>query len=113
MTEKRQPSWKGARINLFFKIFPKFLHLGEETFGLGAMRAPAASLIELSEQLALLFGQINRRFHLRLDIHVAARIATQHRHAFRAQAELLRQKIVLTAYSDVSTAVVMGMGTRQ
>src|SRR5690606_10040507 len=65
-------------------VLEELLHPGEEALAFGAGLAAALAL-ELLEELALAAGEVDRRFHLELDIHVAARLAAEHRHALAAQ----------------------------
>src|SRR6185437_1139828 len=73
---------------LFTQILEEFLHLGEEALALGA-GALAAFLLELAQQFLLPLGQMHRRLDIHLDEHVAARRASQPRHALAAQPELM------------------------
>src|SRR6185503_4354400 len=44
-------------------------------------------LFELRQQLALAFGEILRRFHRYLNVHVSSLFRPQHRHSFACQPE--------------------------
>src|SRR5512143_1519866 len=44
-------------------------------------------LFELSQQFTLTFGQVLRRFHRNLNVHIASLFRTQHRHTFACQPE--------------------------
>src|SRR5688572_1503720 len=60
--------------------------LAEESHGLrlGVVRG---ELLEFGEQLALLLGEVLRRLHRDLDVHVAALLGPQHRHALAGEPE--------------------------
>src|SRR5262245_6450220 len=70
----------------FAAAVEEFLHAVEEALRL-RMRFLAAILGELFQQLALLGGEIDRRFHEDFDVQVAAILAAQVRHALALEAE--------------------------
>lgn len=61
----------------------EILHLGEEPAHFGVIMVAALGL-ELFEQFALALGQLLRRFHLNLHIHVTEIALPQDRHALAA-----------------------------
>ena len=77
---------------LIFQIVPEFADFGKESAGFGGVFAAfilGKFLIELLEDVLLLFREIDGGFDENIDIEVTARIRTQHGHAFALKAELL------------------------
>src|SRR4029077_3243395 len=68
------------------KTIKKLFDSTEETsrFRLGLLRR---QLFELSQQLALPFGEVLGRFHHYLNVHVAGLFRAQHRHTLARQPE--------------------------
>src|ERR1700712_1948888 len=65
-------------------------HPREESLGIRAALVVALGfLVEFLQQLALTAGEMLRRLHRDLDVHVAARRAAEHRESLGPQPELL------------------------
>ena len=69
-----------------FGAVEELFHAVEEALGL-RVSFLAAILRELFEQLALFGGEVDRRFHQKLDVQIAAILAAQMAHAFAFDAE--------------------------